>query len=429
MIGLDKKIIVFGVGNSKRSIATYITENYNNILSVVDNDSHKWGKEINGYIINDPNQIVGYLNEENLVVVIATFRYHNEISKQLMDLGWAKENFIVAVDHYPFFRSIEFTAYLQNVDLYHPVPTVLNLELSGYCNCRCSYCPFHGEPNLKNGHKGFMEWKTMDAVIDLIKNIPSIETVDTTGPGEIFLNMQWFEMLEKLITHTNIKHVIMYTNGMLLTEDNIKKIALLSAEDMQIEVSIDGKTPEENDEYRLGSKYTVVRDNIYAAKRFFENSEKNISLMITNCYPTTLEEIEKSNYKLDSKFNLIPQFLMDDFEGIAVASQKTFYYGKGELSKFHIVEIEWPENEMGGCVNLFNRLPINYKGELLRCSCGQAGVEGIGDIFSDNILELWYSEKLIEQARDNFRKENLEEDFCTGCPGKRKGKYNILIKK
>lgn len=429
MMGLDKKIIVFGAGNGKKSIATYIIENYNNILCVVDNDHRKWGKEINGYIIKNPDSIARYLHEEDAAVVIATFHYHDEICMQLKNLGWDKEKIIIAADCYPFFRSIEFTAYLQNIDLHHPVPTVLNLELSGYCNCRCSYCPFHGEPNLKDGHKGFMEWKTMDAVIDLLKKIPSIKTVDTTGPGEIFLNKQWFEMLEKLLTHTNIEHVIMYTNGMLLTEDNIKKIALLSAEDVQVEVSIDGRTPEENDAYRLGAQYNIVRDNIYKAKRFFEDSERNISLMITNCYPTTLEEIEKNNYKLDSKCNLIPQFLKDDFDGIEIASQKTFYYGKGELSKFDIVEIEWPENENGGCVNLFFRLPINYKGELLRCSCGQAGVEGIGNLFSDDILALWYSEKLIEQARNNFLKENLEEDFCTGCPGKRKGKYNLLVRK
>lgn len=425
----NRQIIIFGVGNSKRSIATYIIENHTDILCVVDNDRNKWGTEISGYIVREPSDTTKYLQEENVTVVIATFHYHKEITKQLVDLGWDTQRILVAVNDYSFFRSIEFTAYLQNVNLYDPLPTVLNLELSGYCNCRCSYCPFHGEPNLKDGHKGFMKWGTMDAVIDVIKKIPSITTVDTTGPGEIFLHKQWFEMLEKLLTHTNIRHVIMYTNGMLLTEDNIKKISLLSAEDVHIEISIDGETPKENDEYRIGAQYAVVRENIYEAKQFFERSSQSIDIMITNCYPTTLEEIESSDYKLDSKCNSIPQFLRDDFKGISVASQKTFYYGKGELSKFNIVEIEWPENVGGGCVNLFYRLPISYKGELLRCSCGQAGIEGIGSVFSDDILDLWHNEKVVELARKNFREQNLEEDFCTGCPGKRKGKYSILIRK
>ena len=47
----NRQIIIFGVGNSKRSIATYIIENYTDILCVVDNDRNKWGTEISGYIV------------------------------------------------------------------------------------------------------------------------------------------------------------------------------------------------------------------------------------------------------------------------------------------------------------------------------------------------------------------------------------------
>ena len=429
MADLKKKIIIFGAGNTEKNITTYITENYENIICIVDNDSKKWNQERNGYPIMPPDHICNYQSDESVILVIATFLYHDEIKKQLADLGWEKERMVVAIDEIPFFKSMEFMAYLQNTDLYNPVPTLLNVELSGYCNCKCVYCPFHGEPGLKNGHKGFMSWETMEAIIKWVKKIPSINTVDTTGPGEIFLNRNWFEMLEELLVSTNIEYVIIYTNGMLLTEDNVKKITSLSAKKVKVEISIDGKTPEENDEYRIGAKYTVIRDNIYAARKIFASTPTKVELIITNCNPATLEEIEESNYQLDSKYNDIPQFLQDDFEGIALTSQKTFYYGKGELSKFKTVEIEWPENERNGCLNLFYRLPISYEGKLLRCSCGQAGIDGIGSVFSDDILELWYNDELIQKARKNFLEKNLEEDFCTGCPGKGKGKYNILIKK
>ena len=39
-----KKIIIFGVSNTERSIAAYLLENYDNVVAVVDNDKKKKGK-------------------------------------------------------------------------------------------------------------------------------------------------------------------------------------------------------------------------------------------------------------------------------------------------------------------------------------------------------------------------------------------------
>lgn len=40
----DVKWIVFGVGNQKRNMATYLLEHEENIVAVVDSDSNKWGE-------------------------------------------------------------------------------------------------------------------------------------------------------------------------------------------------------------------------------------------------------------------------------------------------------------------------------------------------------------------------------------------------
>lgn len=425
-----KKIIIFGAGSKERNITTYITENHDNIIGIVDNDSTKWGSTINGYSIMEPKFIGTYLNDKDVVIIIATFKRHKEIDEQIASLGWDKERVIFAANEIPFFKSMEFTLYLHNSDSVHPIPTELNIELSGYCNCKCIYCPFHGEANLKDGHKGFMNWKTMDTIIGWIKKIPTIKTVDTTGPGEVFLNKNWFEMLEKLLENTNIENVIMYTNGMLLSKENARKIVALNAKKITVEVSIDGAVPQENDEYRIGSKYEIIRENIYKALEIFNESEDSrIELIITNNYPATMEEIEKSNYKQISRYNIVPEFLQNDFKGVTILSQKTFSYGKEEISKFKRVKVELSENERNGCANLFYRLAIDYEGNLLRCSCGYAGIEGIGSIFSDDILDIWYNDEQMQKARKNFIEKNTEEDFCTGCPGKDMEEFNIFVRK
>lgn len=428
---LEKRKIIFGIGNQVRNMATYFLENdNNNIISVVDNDSRKWGQETaGGFIVQPVKSIMQYVDAEGIIVIITAHSAYEKMKIQLLDMGWNEEKILVAIKEISFFSSYEYKCYINGIDLYNPQPTLLNIELSGFCNCKCIYCPFHGEMNLKEGHKGLMNEDTMNAIIKKVKEIPSIKTVDTTGPGEIFINKNWFELLQKLLDATNIEEVYMYTNGMLLTEDNINKIARLHAKKVQLEISIDGVTPDENDIYRIGSKYEEIKRNVYRAKEIFANYNKNIKIVITNCYPAELEEIEKMEYHVDSKKYQIPQFLKNDYSDCTIASQITFYYGNGiELSKFKKVEVSWKNTE-NRCMNLFYRIAIDYKGNLLRCSCGHAGLEPIGNVFKDDILKIWKEEKEIELARESFIKGIEKSDFCVGCPGKGLGKYYILVRK
>lgn len=430
MLKRGDKIIIFGTGNQKKNIATYIADNYENVVAVVDNAIDKQGKMWHTHLVKPVVATMDYFHED-VYIIITAIRFHQEMKQQLLEMGWAEERIITAVKDIPFFSSYEFKLRLQEIDLDRLTPTLLNIELSGYCNCKCIYCPFHGETNLKEGHKGLMNEETMDAIISQIKKIPSITSVDTTGPGEIFINGKWFELLQKLLNETNIKDVVLYSNGMLLTDENIEKITLLNAKRIQIVISLDGTSAEENDLYRIGSKYEIIKNNIYKAKNSFEKiSDKEIYIVITNCYPIALDKLEESNFRIDSKENIaVPEFLKNDFPNIPKTSQNTFFYGdKIDLSIFKAIKVTWTHSE-NRCANLFYRLPINYAGELLRCSCGHAGIEKIGDVFHDDILELWKSESEMNKARKNFIDKNVESDFCEGCPGKGLGDYYVLVKK
>lgn len=425
---LAKKKVIFGIGSQKRNMATYLMEHDENIIAVVDNDEEKQGKTINrGYKVQAVDILDKYKELDDVIIIITAHSAHTQIKKQLIDLGWDEERIIVAITDIPFFSSFEYKCYLSEIELKNPIPTLLNIELSGFCNCKCIYCPFHGEVNLKENHKGFMNEETMKAVINQVKKIPTIRAVDTTGPGEIFINTKWFELLQMLLDETNIEEVYMYTNGMLLTEDNIKKITMLHAKRIQVEVSIDGMNPTENDTYRIGAKYEEIRKNVYAAKKIFD--QYNIQMIITNCYPGDIREIQKANNTINSKENTVPEYLKRDFPDIRIVSQITFFYGYDvELSKFSKVAVRWKDKE-SRCMNLFYRIAVDYAGNLLRCSCGHAGIEAIGDVFHNDVLEIWKKNKEMNEARDNFIKGTEQSDFCEGCPGKGLGKYYVLVRK
>lgn len=426
---LGNKNILFGIGNQKRNIATYLLENNDNIIAIVDNDVKKQGIKIRDNLyVKSVEETMPFKDDKNTYIIITAYGTYAEMKKQLLDLGWDEQKIIIAIKEISFFSSYEFKCYLNNIDLKNPTPTILNIELSGYCNCKCIYCPFHGIVNLKKGHKGLMDVKTMDAIINQIKNIPTIRVVDTTGPGEIFINKQWFELLQKLLNETQVEEVIMYTNGMLLIEENIHKITLLNAKRVQVEVSIDGENAVENDKYRVGAKYNIIKENIYKAKEIFSGVKKDIDLVITNCCVSNLEEIQNKNYIINSKENPVPQYIKEDFPDIESVSQKTFFYGYDvELGMFNRVKVKW-KNKESRCMNLFHRIAIDYAGNLLRCSCGQAGVHSIGTVFDDNILKIWEIEEEMQKARRNFIEGKESHDFCDGCPGKGLGSYYILVK-
>lgn len=312
-------------------------------------------------------------------------------------------------------------------------PDCLGIELSGICNCSCIYCPFHGLGNCKEGQKSLMSWDTLNAVIEQIRKIPSIKRLSTTGAGEIFMHPEWYEMLQLFFKKTGIKEVNIYTNGMLLNEKNIEKLLMLNVEKLELEVSIDGKSAEENDYYRVGSHYEKVKANMKLLEERInqENLNSRVTIIITNCYPITEQNLKKINYKINSKIAEVPPFLKKDFPNVVLVSQNTFLYKTDDnaekLKKLKSQKVSWPDDFYHRCVNLFHRLAINNRGELLRCSCGHAGIEGIGDVFSDDIYKLWKSDEKMNLAREHFVLGDRTMDFCEGCPGKGIGEYYLFI--
>ena len=145
-------------------------------------------------------------------VIIVTFSHWVEMETQLLDIGYPKERIYVALRDFNIYRTFEFYAFSCGVDAYHPEPKILNLEISGYCNCHCVYCPFHGILNQNIEYQGFMEKNTLENVVRQISMIPSIKTVDLTGKGESFLHREWYEMIQFLLDSTKSRHVILYTN-------------------------------------------------------------------------------------------------------------------------------------------------------------------------------------------------------------------------
>lgn len=415
----NRKCIAFGAVENK--IVEFLLSKGVVIERFLDNDDKKWGKEIYGKKIAS----VESLNEtekENAFVIITTYSHWEEMTEQLLKNN--VRNILIAQKDIDDYKSAYYQGFCQNIDLVNLKIDTLHLELSGYCNCKCIYCPFHGYANLKDGKKALMTWETLKETVSQMKAAKTIEILDVVGNGEIFVNKEWYEMVSYAISELGIKKLVMYTNGMLLSEENVKKIIALSVEKIHLEISIDGKTPEENDEYRKGSLYETIKENVLRAKELI-SSDKRIDMVITNCY---MEEQTGEPGQLLGMLEMpTPQFLQRDFKNIVCVSKHTLGLEDYKIPGYKTQKVKWSEESLL-CLDIFHRIAVDSRGKMIRCSCWNAGVSEIADVRKDNLVDIWYKDRLLNEAREHFRSRINKKDFCTGCPRRGMGEYYLLKK-
>ncbi len=85
--GINKKIILFGSGVFTSRFLTQFAKDYY-IYSIIDNNSKKWGDNIEGIPINSPD-IIKYINPKELHVIICIKNYFG-VARQLESMGIEK---------------------------------------------------------------------------------------------------------------------------------------------------------------------------------------------------------------------------------------------------------------------------------------------------------------------------------------------------
>ncbi len=161
-----KKIIVFGAGNFAKKFLAFYKDDYD-IHCIVDNNSTKWGSELNGIKINDP-AILKKLDAAEFKVIICVKNYIS-IIRQVKDMG------VVSYGVYDPSMSYERR---------RPVISSSSSESSGKKKYRVGYVAgvfdmFHiGHLNLLRRSKEQCEYLIVGVVTDeAVRNNKKTETV------------------------------------------------------------------------------------------------------------------------------------------------------------------------------------------------------------------------------------------------------------
>jgi len=272
------------------------------------------------------------------------------------------------------------------------IPRIFAVETVLGCDLHCPECALGG--GFITRKKGMITFEQFKIIADKIQ--PFCEYLYLHIWGEPLLNNDIFKMIEyaSAFTKTNIS-----TNGKALTEEKAKK--LISSGVTDILVSIDGVSQEIYEQYRVGG-----------------SSDKAFS---------ALKILQRLNLEYGNKVNIIPQFIVfkhNQHEMKAfcefcssIALQPSFKapyiransrYQNSDNPQY--VRPSYPDIESlkqamsKNCKNPREVFTILLDGSCVMCCYDHNGVTNYGNIYSQDVMDIWNSPK--------YRKDRL--DIITG---------------
>lgn len=261
---------------------------------------------------------------------------------------------------------------------FKPPLKFLHIESSSVCNLRCRYCVVSN--NYQCIERSVISEEVLDRAIDVINQSPALRTVQISGLGEPLTNPNFCHILERIEKETHIRRVWFFTNGMLLTPEISKQIAK-SRLNLRIVVSIDGATAKENNFYRKGSDYRVVRRNLLALLKNIRNRPW-FDVQIHNLI---VQDMQKNVSP--------PPFLLNDFGFLRIDSHRAFYFPELSEDKLMADHISIYRNKHKQvCKRMFEQATIRSNGDVVRCHWDSTCSIVMGNVLTTPFEEIWHGE-------------------------------------
>jgi radical SAM protein with 4Fe4S-binding SPASM domain len=140
------------------------------------------------------------------------------------------------------------------------IPKILTLMITGACNLSCPHCLL----NCKNLYAVPVKKEIIFSLINEFSDLGGTSLLITGG--EPLSHPDCFEILDHACNLASVSEIILQTNGAMVSGKDVEKIKSLNFEKLNIQVSLDGATPEINDMIR--------------GKGSFEASIKGIKLFV-----------------------------------------------------------------------------------------------------------------------------------------------------
>lgn len=279
-------------------------------------------------------------------------------------------------------------------------PTRVRIEVASCCNLRCRHCPTGVSYNKVP--RTLMPMELFEVLLEQLTGLDTFQDGVLYLGGEPLLNRDLPRMIRLLRQQTKVERIFFNTNGMLLTEEICQELA--SSGVNAIQVSIDGRSPAENDAIRKGASYERIAENIRLLRRL----APNITVTIANTQikqPGDPDEPE------------IPNFLRQNFPELFIQSNYAMHWpglDQDASAMARACSSLLPPKHF--CNKPFTELAVRANGDVVPC-CYDLGSELVlGNIRENSLLKIWQGET-ISRLREILLADQIDQlpSLCQKC--------------
>jgi radical SAM protein with 4Fe4S-binding SPASM domain len=284
-------------------------------------------------------------------------------------------------------------------------PYVVHIETNNTCNFKCKFC-FESNDKILEEYgikRGFMKREVFEKIIDDLKAFPGkVKRIYFHVAGEPLLHKDIIHFIQYTKSAEVAEQLVMFTNGVLLTEKLGTELAHSGLDIIQI--SVEGVSEE---------KYEEVTGRKIDYEAFIENirhlyNEKPSSLHIhAKIIDCNLTDEEKNKFYCDFK-EISDECYIEQLLDICPSDVMDTTMGNGQSFTQEGKDLK----EKLVCTIPFYVVDINYDGTVDACSCDWRRKLIMGNVVNETLYNIWNGKMFLE-----FRKMQLmgNRKKCLAC--------------
>lgn len=302
------------------------------------------------------------------------------------------------------------------------MPLGLCIEPTNRCNMKCRFCPVHLAefPQIVGGLR-FIDFALYEKIIDDLGDMGGqLTNLHLYGDGEPFLNPRLFDMIRLAADRGVAKHIIVTTNGSVLTPRNVEK--LLGSGLTHLRVSIYGTDAEF---HRQITGSTIEPRRILENIRHLRQARDGAGLAAPFIYAKMIRT-ERTAGQIDA----FRQWYAPVADEVNVENPINWNgYGGYDLvgaldpnHTFDLASIQGWHAQAGKdnsrkkvCTTPFLSLNVKADGQVVICIVDWNKGTAVGDLRHESLASIWRGERLRQFRRMHIEGRRAENPSCRNC--------------
>lgn len=281
------------------------------------------------------------------------------------------------------------------------IPVDLSLELTSFCNQRCSYC-YHADKENLPFKKSFMDYQLAYQAIEQGASL-GINSIKFNYRGESTLHPDFYKLTSQARVHAKgSTYIDRITNSNFKFNINREDIFKGLCNQTKVKISFDSFIPEVMEKQRAGSIHKISLDNI---NKFYNYPlrVKSKTIIVIQAVRTLLNKDEDIAGQVKK---LWPE---------AMVSIRDMVAGRVNSDLSELENKKRDITDRQSCLQAHNRLIIGHDG-LVQACCPDIGSKIIlGDANKETLYDIFNSEKAKKLRASLKDKTAFTQEPCKNC--------------